>query len=189
MTSIPVLLITGPLGVGKTAVLEEVEYRLRSAGVPFAALDLDALTQAYPPAPGDDPYRSALMFQNLAAVWQNFRSAGATRLVCAYVVESRHELDRYREAIPGAAITIVRLRGSDETVQARLSRRVAQGDPASGAVPIEVRERRTRWSARSRELAEAMDRARLEDVLVETDGRDVHAIAADVLRLAGWPGA
>jgi len=189
VTSIPVLLIIGPLGVGKTTVLEAVEYRLRSAGVPFAALDLDALTQAYPPAPGDDPYRSGLMFANLAAVWRNFQLAGATRLVCAYVVESRDELDRYRAAIPGAAITVVRLRGSDETVQARLSGRITQGDPASGDVPKEVRERRTRWSARSRELAAAMDRARLEDALVETEGRDVHTIAAEVLRSTGWPGA
>ena len=189
MTAVPVLLITGPLGVGKTTVLDAVAERLRAANVPFAAVDLDALAWAYPPAPGDDPYRNGLMFQNLAAVWRNFRAAGASRLVCAYVVESPDELDRFRAAIPGAVITVVRLRGSDETVQGRLSRRVAHSDVVDGQVRMNERARRERWAARSRELAERMDNERLEDVLVETDGREVDAIAADVLRLANWPGA
>ena len=187
--SIPVLLITGPLGVGKTTVLDAVADRLRAAGVPFAAVDLDALADAYPPAPGDDPYRNGLMFQNLAAVWRNFLSAGASRLVCAYVVESRDELDRYRTAIPGAAITIARLRGTDETVQARLSRRLAHSDPIDGQVRVDERARRARRAARSRELAELMEHKHFEDLLVETDGRDVDAIARDVLQRAGWPGA
>jgi hypothetical protein len=129
------------------------------------------------------------MFQNLASVWRNFHDSGATRLVCAYVVESRDELERYRAAIPGAAITVARLRGSDDTVQERLSRRLAHSDLIDGQIRLHDRSRRERRAARSRELATLMDRVRVEDVLVETDGRDVDAIAADVLRRAGWPGA
>lgn len=189
MSAVPVLLITGPLGVGKTTVLDAVAERLRAANIPFAAVDLDALAWAYPPAPGDDPYRNGLMFQNLAAVWRNFKAAGASRLVCAYVLESRDELDRYRAAVPNAVITVVRLRASDETVQGRLSRRLAHSDLIDGQVRMNERARRERRAARSRELAELMDRERLENHLVETDGRDVDSIAADVLRLANWPGA
>jgi adenylylsulfate kinase len=189
VTSIPVLLITGPLGVGKTTVLDAVADRLRAAHVPFAAVDLDALAWAHPPAPGDDPYRNLLMFRNLASVWRNFRDSGATRLVCAYVVESRDELDRYRAAIPGAAVTVARLRASEDTLERRLSRRLAHSDLVDGQVRLDERARRERRAARSRELAELMDRAKVEDLIVETDGRDVDAIARDVLRLAGWPGA
>src|SRR5207237_9165239 len=70
-TDVPVLLITGPLGVGKTTILDAVADRLRAAGAPFAAVDLDALAWAYPPATGDDPYRSPLMFRKLASVRLN----------------------------------------------------------------------------------------------------------------------
>ena len=175
--------------MGKTTVLDAVAERLRAVGVPFAAVDLDALAWAYPPAPGDDPYRNRLMFQNLASIWTNFQDSGSTRLVCAYVIESRGELDRYRTAVPGAAITVARLRASEETLQGRLSRRLAHSDLIDGQVRLDERARRERRAARSRELAELMDRAKVEDVLVETDGRDVDAIAGDVLRGAGWPGA
>ncbi len=189
MTLTPVLLITGPLGVGKTTVLDAVAERLRAVSVPFAAVDLDALAWASPPGPGDDPYRTNLMFQNLASVWHNFRASGASHLICAHVIESRDELERYRAAIPDAVITIVRLRASDEIVQQRLSRRLAHSDLIEGQVRIGELARRERRSKRSRELAAVMDRERPEDVLVDTDGRDVDAVAADVLRLAHWPGA
>jgi hypothetical protein len=175
--------------VGKTTVLDAVAERLRAVGVPFAAVDLDALAWAYPPAPGDDPYRNRLMFRNLASVWRNFQDSGSTRLVCAYVVESRDELDRYRAAIPGAAITVARLRASEETLERRLSRRLARSDLVDGQVRLDERARRDRRAARSRELSELMDRVSVEDVLVETDDRDVDAIARDVLHLVGWPGA
>ncbi len=188
-TPIPVLLITGPLGVGKTTVLDEVAERLRAARVAFAAVDLDALSWAHPPAPGDDQYRSALMFQNLASVWQNFRNAGAERLICARVVESRDELDRYRTAIPGAAITVARLRASYETLLARLAHRLARRDLIDGEDQEGHRSRREQRAARSRELSDMMDRHPFEDILVATDGRDVDAIARDILLGAGWPGA
>ncbi|HEV2011221.1 MAG TPA: hypothetical protein VGS17_09375 [Candidatus Limnocylindria bacterium] len=170
-------------------MLDSVTERLRAAGIAFAAVDLDALSWAYPPAPGDDQYRSGLMFQNLASVWNNFRNAGASRLVCARVVESREELDRYRAAIPDAAISVARLRASDETLRARLSRRLARRDLIEGQDGVNEPARREGRAARSRELAERMDRQHFEDILVETDGRDVDAVARDVLRGAGWPGA
>jgi hypothetical protein len=186
---VPVLIITGPLGVGKSTVLDEVAERLRAASVPFAAVDLDALSWAYPPAPGDDEYRSSLMFRNLASVWTNFRSAGAERLVCARVVESREELERYRAAIPGAVITVARLRASSEVLQARLAHRLARRELVEGHDQENNRARRERRAIRSRELAEMMDRQPLEDVLVSTDGRNVDVVARDVLIGAGWPGA
>lgn len=170
---VPVLLITGPAGVGKTAVLSEATDLLEAAGIRFAAVDLDGLSWCYPSAPGDDRFRSALTFKNLAAVWRNFRDAGAERLALARVVERRKELERYREAVPGAEITVIRLSASDATLQARTAgREIGLG---------------LEWhSTRARELARIMDRERLEDVLVETDGRTVGEIAREVLDRSGW---
>jgi hypothetical protein len=116
-------------------------------------------------------------------------TCGAERLVCARVIESRDELDRYRAAIPGAAITVARLRASHETLETRLSHRLARRDLVDGQDHQEDRARRERRALRSRELAEVMDRQALEDILVSTDGRGVGAVARDVLVGAGWPGA
>lgn len=170
---VPVLLITGPVGVGKTSVLGEVTELLEAAGVPFAAVDLDNLSWCYPTPAGDDRFRSGLTFQNLAAIWTNFKSAGAQRLVIARVVERRAELDRYRDAVPGAEITVVRLEASGPTLQ----RRVAQREIGIGR----------EWHAnRATELADIMERARIEDLLVKTDGRSVNEIAREILARVGW---
>ncbi len=186
--AVPVLIISGPLGVGKTTVLDEVAQRLRAAGAAYAAIDLDALSWAYPPAPGDDPYRSALMFQNLASVWANFRASGAERLVCARVLESRDELARYHAAIPGAEIKVARLRASDETLDARLSQRLARRDLMAGEAHKHSARRELR-RIRSHNLAATMERLALEDIVVDTDGRDVESVARELLTAAGWPGA
>ncbi len=169
----PVLLITGPVGVGKTAVLSEITELLEAAGVPFAAVDLDNLSWCYPTLPSDDRFRSGLTFKNLAAVWRNFRVAGAERLAVARVVEARSELGLYHEAVPAAEITVVRLRASDAELQERVAR-------------LGIGIGRDWHAARATELAGIMDRARVEDLLFETDGRSVNEIAREILERTGW---
>jgi deoxyadenosine/deoxycytidine kinase len=83
--TVPVLIITGPVGVGKTTVALEVNELLRARGVLHAVVDLDSLAWVYPTPPGD-PYNNGLAFRNLAAVWANYAAAGAQRLVLARVV-------------------------------------------------------------------------------------------------------
>ena len=171
--SVPVILITGPVGVGKSSVLGEIQGLLKGAGMRFATVDLDALSYCYPPTRGDDRFRTKLTFRNLAAVWRNFRAAGAERLVLAQVLESRAELVRYRRAVPGAEMTVVRLRASVPTLRERIDRR-------------EVGLGRTWHRRRAVELARIMDRTPVEDLLVETDGRRVNPIAREILRRTGW---
>src|SRR5688500_2328997 len=102
------MVVTGPVGVGKTAVAIAVSELLDQAGIRHAMIDMDHLRWCYP-ASADDPFEIALGLRNLAAVAANYRSAGAGRLVLADVVESRADLAGYREAIPDAAILVVRL--------------------------------------------------------------------------------
>jgi adenylylsulfate kinase-like enzyme len=170
---VPVMLVTGPVGVGKTAVAGEVSELLARARVPHACVDVDSLRWSYPSPPGDR-FRTALALQNLAAIGANFRAAGAERLVLADVVESRDELDRYRAAVPGARIVVVRLRAPVETLQTR----VAERELGSGRA----------WHlARAAELAAQMDRDAVEDVLIETGDRPLADIAREVLARCGWP--
>ncbi len=52
--SVRVLLVTGPVGVGKTTVALEASDLLEAAGVPHAVIDVDALSWCYP-TPVNDP--------------------------------------------------------------------------------------------------------------------------------------
>ncbi len=172
MSRYPAILITGPVGVGKTSVAWGVADQLRARKMPYAMLDLDAVMECYP-APPDDPYNFRLVLRNLAALWPNYREAGATRLVLNWVVESRSELADYERSLPDVAFTIVRLRASVETIQARLRQRAADFD--------------LEWAlARGKQLAEEMDAAHVEDVLVDTEGKTVDQVAEEILRLVGW---
>lgn len=170
---VPVLLITGPVGVGKSSVLSEIEDLLQGAGMRFAAVELDALSYCHPPVRGDDRFRSGLTFRNLAAVWRNFRAVGAERLVLSRVIESRDELRRYRRAVPGADIVVVRLRATDRVLRSRVRRR-------------EIGRGREWHERRAIELARIMERARVEDIAVDTDHRTVNAIAREILGRVGW---
>jgi hypothetical protein len=170
---VPVLVITGPVGVGKTAVAAEVSELLARGQVAHAMLDLDALRCCFP-RPPDDRFHDALGLRNLAAVWANFRAAGATCLVLADVVEDRRKLLAYEAAIPGAVVQVIRLQATVPTLMRRL----------------EGRETETSldwFRQRTAELAEIMDRAGCEDVLVDTEGRSVVEVAREVVRRAGWP--
>ncbi len=173
MAPVPVMLITGPVGVGKTTVASEVSELLAQARVPHAFVDMDSLRWSYPSPPGDR-FRTALAMRNLAAVWEIFRTEGAERLVLAGVVESQAELDDYRAAVPGARIVVVRLRAPVETLQVR----VAARELGSGRA----------WHlARAAELAAQMDRDAVEDVLIETEGRPLAEIAHEAMARFGWP--
>ena len=132
-----------------------------------ACVDLDTLRWHYPPLPGD-PFSTQLATKNLAAIWINYQEYGATRLVVADVIETRDGLERYRTGIPGANIFVVRLRASLET----LIQRLRQRETGSGL----------EWHlARAPVLSEIMDRNKVEDLLIETDGKSVQHIAEEIL--------
>jgi hypothetical protein len=169
--SVPVLLVTGPVGVGKSSVAAAAAHLLREAGVPHALVDLAGIGAAWP-VPDDDPWNERLTHRNLACMWANFRNAGAGRLLLARVLEHRSLLRPIMEAVPGAAITVVRLRAPLAVVEARIRHREA-GDPS--------------WFLQAAaHTAVALERAGVEDHLVDCQDRAVPEVAQEVLRLAGW---
>ena len=169
---VPVLVITGPVGVGKTTVGLEVSGQLDQASVAHAFVDVDALRWCYP-RPTGDRFRAALAMQNLAAIWPNFQRAGARRLVLADVLESRAELRRIETAVPGAGVRVVRLRASPSALAARVQQR-EQGLA------------RGRLVERAAELAQLMDRVQVEDLLVQTDERTISELASEIVSWSGW---
>ncbi|MGE5592467.1 MAG: GrpB family protein [Betaproteobacteria bacterium] len=170
---VPVVVLSGAVGVGKTAVANEVSDLLSCAGVPHAFVDFDALTQCYPRSPGD-AFGDAVGLANLAHVWRNARSCGARCLVVARVVESREELDGVRDAVPGADIAVVRLAASPSV----LAERVRMRERGHGL----------QWHlGRAIQLAQALEQAAVEDHLVQSDGRTVREVAREVIDLVLRP--
>ena len=164
---VPVIVLSGPVGVGKSTVANEVSDLLSSAGVPHALIDFDALTACYPHSPGDR-FGNGIGCANLAHVWRNARSCGARCLVMARVVETEGELEGFRDAVPGADIVVVRLTASPPVLAER--------------VRLRERGHGLEWHLqRATELARILEQAAIEDYRIQTDGRTVSDIAREIV--------
>lgn len=169
---VPVLLVTGPVGVGKTTVASAIADELARRETPHAVLDVDWLGQAYP-SPPDDPFRSRLVYRNLADVSRNMLAFGAGRLVLAYVVEDAAGRAALAACIPGCQLTVIRLTAAPAEIVGRLEGRES---PESLAW----------YLARAPELTAIMARNGVGDHVLATDGRTPEELAVEALRLAGW---
>ena len=170
---VPVLVVTGPIGAGKTTVTLAIGDALTAAGAAHALIDMDWLRAGFP-APPDDRFTTRLGYRNLADVARNARAAGRGRFVIADVVETREQRRAYQAAIPGADVTVVRLAVEAEENRARIARRASgDGDP---------------WEvARAAELVGIMEANAVADLVVDTTGRSPETIARDILGRLGWP--
>jgi hypothetical protein len=168
---VPVLVITGPVRVGKSTIANEAAWLLRQADVPHALVDLDRIEQCWP-VPADDPGNELVSHRNLACMWANFRQAGVDRLIFARVLETRSLLRRVTEAVPGAQITVVRLRAPLAVLHERIRSREAS-DPD--------------WFLdAATHTTEVFERAQVEDHLVDNENRPATVVAEEVLHRVGW---
>jgi deoxyadenosine/deoxycytidine kinase len=165
---VPVLIVTGPVGVGKSTVLCEADVLLVRAGMRHATVDLDEIARAW----SDDPdLGRRLVRDNLTSLWANFSAEGARRLLVGGLLESRSDLARMVDGIPGASTVVVRLDAPLAVLEQRLRRRQPGSEEEISAA---------RWWHRH------LDRTRIEDHVVAADARGAVDIAREVLRVAGW---
>lgn len=168
--SVALLLITGTMGAGKSAVLAEASDLLAMRNVVHAAIDMDALGLAHlsPSSLNDDA-----MYANVGCVCSNYAQRGVSRFLLARAVEGRSILDILLKAINAQSAVICRLTASPECLHQRLRSR------ESGVL-------REDFVARSTELNNILDRAGLEDFTIVNEDRPLTVVAHQVLVRSGW---
>ncbi|MBN2176578.1 MAG: GNAT family N-acetyltransferase [Demequinaceae bacterium] len=172
-----VLVISGTIGAGKTTVGWAVSDVLAERGVRHAIIDGDRFAQAEP-APGEDPYNQELMFACLREIAPLYRDRGYGCIVLPRVVEDDADRRRYEDAFGGPAgvaqVSVVRVTASEGTRRERLRRREPEGKWLDWALDRTV------------ELEAILADARIEDAIVENDGRERLEVATEVLEAVGW---
>jgi len=169
--TIPVLWVSGPPGVGKTAVAWEVYGRLTRAGAAPAYVDVDQLGMCYP-APSRDPERHRLKARNVASLGPNFAAAGARCLIVSGVVDSERgpELDQ----LGVSQVIVGRLRVDPGALRARLGRRTGSTVQPDAAVDEAARQ----------------DRSTYADWCVDTTGLSIaEAVGRVMAEVGDWPPA
>ena len=164
------LILTGTMGAGKTAVLAEASDILAQQQIVHAAIDLDALGLAHLPLKA----RSDLvMYDNLRSIRTNYAALGVHRFMVARAIEDAGELKLCRDIFSAASTVICRLTASLETMEQRVQER------ESGIAQLN-------YVARVAKLNAILDRGRLEDFTVTNENRPVTDVAIEILTKAGW---
>ncbi len=172
MTSVALLIISGPVGVGKTSSAQEVSNVLVERSVPHTLLDLDCLAGTYPRDP-NDRFGSKLMLANLRSVWRNCAAAGSKNLILARVIETEKGKDDIAECIPHAAAIVCQLQAGNDT----LVNRVRKREIGSGA----------QWhEQRSLELAASLKNGAPADFVVDTDDKSIVDVANEIVSQVSW---
>ena len=164
-----VLVISGSMGSGKTAILGEASDLLTANDVLHAAIDLDAISLQLLP----DQLSRNVHVRNIADIHKNCSDAGITRFLVAVAIEDADVLADLKAAFGVDEIVVCRLTASVETMAARLRIR----EPGI---------RQEEFVERSRQLDVALDKAALEDFTLPNDDRNVTEVAEELLRRAGW---
>ncbi|MEH1127681.1 AAA family ATPase [Micromonospora sp. CPCC 206061] len=177
-----VLWVCGPSAVGKSTAGYQAWDQIRRDGT-AAFVDLDQIGFLRP-APAHDPRNHDTKARNLAALWQAYHAVGARRLVVVGPLDDDADVRAYTTALPAGTFTICRLHASPDKLTERIMLRgqgggppLVAGDELNGQ-PTAVLERAAREAAAH---AEALDRAGVGDVRIDTDDQTPDDTARDIL--------
>jgi len=167
--AIPVLIIIGPVGIGKSSTADAISELLGDEyTIPHAVVDLDDVRRAYP-APREDGFHMELGFINLGSIWKNYQAVGAKCLLIPSVMEKQEHFDKVRMSVPGADLFVVRLRASLEVNHARIRGREKTIESLNWHIQ------------RSTFLAKDLEERKLENAIVDTDDKQPYDIAREII--------
>ena len=157
------VVITGPPGAGKTAVLTALSDALSADDIPHAAIEIEALVWAHP------PLAESQVLRHVHTVCDLYRDAGYELLLVAQTLESDNEVLQLLDAVRADEHMLVRL----DARPATLIERITQREPAS-------------WSglsgllAYAQRLSRAMPLLRGVDLVIGTEGAHAEDVAARI---------
>ncbi|MBX2821339.1 MAG: hypothetical protein KTR29_16715 [Rhodothermaceae bacterium] len=169
-SELPVLILNGTIGAGKSTIGMAIHEILNLAEIPNAFIDLDQLTYCWPPK---GRFNNDTMFEALSKLWAVYKSAGATRLVLARVVEKPDALERYKHVLGPSSFAIVRLKAADHIRTSRIVHREF-GDSLQ-------------WHLkRSVELEKILDGTSHNTFTINNDDKTPDEVAHEILRKISW---
>jgi energy-coupling factor transporter ATP-binding protein EcfA2 len=158
---VPLLLIIGPPGVGKSSAARQLSRLLKDGRIGCAYVDRDDF--------GVDGLLDQDPLIDLQEILRVRVSEGAERLVVAWRIESDIELGRFRAALPWTDITVCRLRAEN----AELLDRIARAQRSF---------QRLHLQSMALEMAPRLEREASEDILLATDEASPQVVAVRALR-------
>jgi adenylylsulfate kinase-like enzyme len=186
----PVLWLCGATGVGKSTVGWQIFRTVVRDGFTAAYVDLEQIGFLRPTLDGIRHHH--VKADNLAALWQTYRAAGAECLVVVGSAENAAAVGAYLDALPSANVTLCRMHADRDQLTRQIMLRgrggswAAPGDPLTGVPATRLLEIAEAAAAE----AESLERAAIGDFAVAVDGRTVAALADAIrARTNGWPTA
>lgn len=184
MPKVPLLLLCGSSGAGKSSVAWEVYWSLLRERLPVAHVDLDGIGYGPPGHSGS----FALKFQNVSAVWRTYADAGASAFVVSGLRVLQEDVLECAAALPGSVPTPVVLTITAEEQRARiLARAKAQyAADRGGGSSVQTPEALEQVVEAARQELE--DEQHIPGALVlDTTGVAVVDVARQLLRATRWP--
>ena len=172
MPSVPVVVITGTIGAGKSTIAGLASEILHDRGIRHGLIEVDWLEGVYPAPDPSDPYSTAFALKNLATLWPNFLKAGITRAIVTMTLENRQELHDLLAALGDPEATVVRLEASQSVREERIRRR------EFGAL-------QELFLEKTDDIEAKMKRFEIGDVVLENE-TEPHPVAVRLLEEIGW---
>ena len=184
---VPLLLLCGAPGTGKSSVGWEVYWSLMREDVPVAHVDLDGIGYGPPGHSGSFD----LKFENVAVLWGSYSGAGASAFVVSGLRALPEDVLACSASVPGSVSTVVVLTVTAEEQRNRILRR---------ANTEYALERGGGSSAQSPEALEQVVAAAQQELereagdiphalMLDTVGVPVVELARQLLLTTGWPGS
>lgn len=162
------IIITGPVGAGKTTTMHAMTWLLQRHDLPHAGIDIDALRWFHPTPPGDR-FGGRVGLRHLAYMAKSYVELDIPTLVLADVIESAEDVRRHQRAMPDYAVHVVRLDVSIPLIHERLRER-------------ESTDSLDWYLKRAPELQEIMEREGIGDLVIDVCERSPDEVACEIAR-------
>ena len=184
---VPLLLLCGPSGSGKSSVGWEIYYTLIRKGLPVAHADLDEIGYGPPGHFGS----FEMKFRNVGAVWRSYSDAGASAFIVSGLRALQEDVLVCAAAVPGSVPTAVVLTLTAAEQRERIVTRgralyaLERGGGSSAQTPEELE----RVVAAARQELEDEVETIPDALVLDTVGVSVTEIARRVMIATDWPGS